>query len=191
MAVAVKNEKKAAQARSDNALALSSLLGAVYVIASLALLFYALPRIWTRAITPFFLAEGQAVSAVDRALLALALVAVAAGLAVLGKTLAGATQPVGMRAGVFLAVLGFLAVVLVVSLIGGMLQSTGRIDPQAGLIMVSVLDGGVACRRGVSLFPSCRCSEHWLRSRNRVGSVRPPTRGRKACAFAGPRSWDF
>jgi preprotein translocase SecE subunit len=139
MAVAVKNEKKAAQARSENALAVSSLLGAIYVMASLALLFYALPRIWTSAITPFFLAEGQAVSAVDRALLALALVVVAAGLAVLGRTLAGATQPAGMRAGVFLAVLGFMAVVLLVSLIGTILENTGRIDPQAGMIIVGVL----------------------------------------------------
>ena len=41
MAVAVKNEKKLAQARSENALAVSSLFGATYVVASLALLFYA------------------------------------------------------------------------------------------------------------------------------------------------------
>lgn len=138
MAVAVKNSAKSSQARSGNAVALGSLLGAAYVLASLALLFYALPRIWAAIITPIFVAEGG-VSAVDRALLAVALVAVAVGLAVLGKKLAGNAQPVGVRAGVFSAVIGFLVVVLLVRLIGGALEQTGRIEPQVGLIVVGVL----------------------------------------------------
>lgn len=139
MAVAVKNAAKSSQARSSNAVALGSFLGAVYVLASLALLFYALPRIWTATITPFFLAEGQTVSAVDRALLAVALIGLFVGLAVLGKKLAGDSQPVGVRAGVFAWVLGFLAVVLLVRLIGGALEQSGRIEPQVGLIIVGVL----------------------------------------------------
>ncbi len=90
-------------------------------------------------ITPSFLTAAQGVSAVDRALLALALVAAAVGLAFLGKTLAGKSQPAGMRAGVFLGVMGFLVVLLIVRVIGGMLESGGRIDAQAGLIVIGVL----------------------------------------------------
>jgi preprotein translocase SecE subunit len=139
MAVAVKNATKPAQGRSGHALAVSSLLGAAYVLACLALLFYAVPRIWAASITPLFVPGGTGVSAVDRALLAVALVAVTIGLAVLGKKLAGASQPVGMRAGMFLGVAGVLLVVLIVRVIGGAIEATGRMAPQAGLILVGVL----------------------------------------------------
>jgi preprotein translocase SecE subunit len=68
-----------------------------------------------------------------------ALVAVTIGLAVLGKKLAGASQPVGMRAGMFLGVVGVLLIVLIVRMIGGAIEATGRMAPQAGLILVGVL----------------------------------------------------
>ena len=140
MAVAVKNEKKLAQDRSENALAVSSLFGAVYVVASLALLFYALPRVWSLYVTPALVGAGyKGVSPIDRALLALFLVASAAALAFLGRMLAGATQPSGMRAGIFSGVMGFLGVVLVVRVIGGMLENSGRIPDQTGLIIEGVL----------------------------------------------------
>ncbi|CAN5178254.1 hypothetical protein BH10PLA2_BH10PLA2_09360 [soil metagenome] len=141
MAVAVKNATKPALSRSGSALAVGSLLGAVYVLACLALLFYAVPRIWTATITPFFLPVGQDVSAVDRALLAIALVVIAGGLLVLGKKLAGDPQPVGLRAGVFLGVVGVLAVILLVRMIGGAVEATGRVGQPAGQIFVAVLAG--------------------------------------------------
>jgi len=152
MAVAVKNTAKSSQVRSRQAVALGSLLGAIYVLASLALLFYALPRIWTAAVTPLFLAEGQKISAVDQALLAVAIIAAALGLVVLGRKLAGNSQPVGVRAGVFVAVLGFLAVVLLVRLIGGALEQTGRIEPQTGLIIVGVLAAALLGGMGYLFF---------------------------------------
>jgi preprotein translocase SecE subunit len=139
MAVAVKNATKPAQGRSGHALAVSSLLGAAYVLACLALLFYAVPRIWAAVITPLFVPGGTGVSAVDRALLAVALVAVTIGLAVLGKKLAGPSHPLGMRAGMFLGVAGVLLIVLIVRVIGGAIEATGRMAPQAGLILVGVL----------------------------------------------------
>jgi preprotein translocase SecE subunit len=139
MAVAVKNATKTAQPRSGQSLAVSSLLGAAYVLACLAVLFYAVPRIWAAVVSPIFVPQGGGVSAVDRALLAVAMVAVAIGLAVLGKKLAGATQPVGMRAGIFMGVVGVLAIILLVRMIGGGVESTGRVAQQPGLVLVGAL----------------------------------------------------
>jgi preprotein translocase SecE subunit len=146
MTVAVKNATKSAQTRAGNALAVSSLLGAVYVVACLAVL-YGVQKAWTAVVTPLFLSEkaiaaaagGTAFSAVDRALLAVVLVIVAIGLAYLGRKLAGPSHPEGMRAGVFVGVLGFLVIILLVRGIGGILESGGRLAPQPGLIVVAVL----------------------------------------------------
>ena len=140
MAVAVKNATKTAQARSGNALAVSSLLGAAYVLGCLAILFYPVPRLWASLVTPYFVPPGSTgTSAVDMALLAVVLVAVAVGLAVLGKKLAGAAHPVGMRAGMFMGVVGVLFVILLVRVIGGALEASGRMAPQAGLVFIGVL----------------------------------------------------
>ncbi len=159
MTVAVKNATKSSQTGTGNALAVSSLLGAVYVVACLAIL-YGVQRLCTAVVTPLFLSEkvaaaaatGAGFSAVDRALLAVVLVAVVIGLAYLGRKLAGASQLIGMRAGAFLGVVGFLVVILLVRGIGGALEAGGRMEPQTGLIVVAVLTAVLLGAMGYCFF---------------------------------------
>src|SRR5580692_208899 len=101
MAVAVKNSTETMKPRPMNYLAVGSLAGAVYILASLAVLFYGLAELWSlfvRPLLPTGAAGGQ--SAVGRALLGVALVAAAIGLVLLGRKLAGPAQPTGSRAGI-------------------------------------------------------------------------------------------
>lgn len=98
MAVAVKNAPEAPPQQRLDPVAIGSLMGSVYVLISLAVVFYAVPRLWGVAITPLM---GEALSFVDAALRLLAVLGAGAGLVIFGQRLVGTSQPVGWRAGVF------------------------------------------------------------------------------------------
>jgi preprotein translocase SecE subunit len=120
MAVAVKNTPELVSRQPLNRLAVASLLGVVYVLASIGILFYGLPRLWSE-LEPAFVNMGLK-AAVQTALLILAIVLVAGGLIYVGLRLVG-TQPLhGLAAGIFVGVLEVLAIVLVTCGMGGLFQ---------------------------------------------------------------------
>jgi len=80
-------------------LVLASLLGAVYVLASLAVVLYAIPTIWAENVTPKL---GGAM--VSKPLLIQVAVAALVGLWYFGTSLAGAHPPKGLRGGIFLMI---------------------------------------------------------------------------------------
>ncbi len=104
MAVAVKNAPVSAAPSPFDRMAVVSLVGAAYVIVSLAIVFGVLPYLW-RAATGLTGIGGDV-------LLGLLMVAAATGLAILGARLIGPKQPVGARAGICVAIVLFLVVLL-------------------------------------------------------------------------------
>jgi preprotein translocase SecE subunit len=104
MAVAVKNAPVSAASSPFDRTAVVSLAGAAYVIVSLVIVFGALPYVW-RTTTGLIGIGGDV-------LLGLLMVAVATGLAILGARLIGPKQPAGARAGIFVAIVLFLVVLL-------------------------------------------------------------------------------
>ena len=118
MAVAVKNTPETVPQRTANVLAVGSLGGTVYVLGSLAVLFYGVPALWDMLVTALV---GSAGSFVDRSLLLVVMVAVAAGLGLVGARLLGAHPPKGIRAGIFFGTAGVILAFLITAAIGHML----------------------------------------------------------------------
>jgi preprotein translocase SecE subunit len=141
MAVAVKNSPETTARRPLNRLAVGSLVGTLYVFASLAILFEAVPAAW-RMIVPG--AEG----AVGQTLLLLLDAAAAVGLVWLGRRLLGPSPAHGIRAGIFFGVLGVLAVALVTRTVGDALETASAaglgttglaVTGATGLILLGLL----------------------------------------------------
>jgi preprotein translocase SecE subunit len=104
MAVAVKNPPIAAASNPYDRMPVVSLVGAAYVIVCLVLIFGVLPYIWRSAIG--FTSIGGDV------ILGLLMLAALTALAVVGARLIGPKQPAGARAGIFVALVGFVVVLL-------------------------------------------------------------------------------
>lgn len=123
MAVAVKNASEAApQSPLDrHRLAVSSLVGTLFVLGSLGLVFYGIPQLWATAITQV---TGRLGPFVDVALLLVVMTAAAVGVVVLGMRLAGPKPEPGLRAGVFLGCVSALGVAFATWLIARLLEST-------------------------------------------------------------------
>src|SRR5206468_181122 len=97
MAVAVKNSPETTPRSPPGQLALASLVGAVYVLASVVAVVYGVPRLWTALVGDSL----QSLGFVDQFCKYWLLPPLAAvGLVVLGRRLAGAHPPAGLRAGV-------------------------------------------------------------------------------------------
>jgi preprotein translocase SecE subunit len=140
MAVAVKDTPEAAS-RQLNRLAIGSLAGTVYILASIAAAFYAIPQLWAMTLSRI-IAGGQK-SVVDEALLMLVVLAAIAGLVALGRKLIGTNPPHGMRAGIFVGVFAVLVIGLVTRAIGGLLEAAFGSE--------SALGAGLALAVGVVL----------------------------------------
>jgi preprotein translocase SecE subunit len=122
MAVAVKNTPEAPSHSPFDRLAVSSLAGVAYVLASIAVLFYAIPGLWTAyASGPVTAAVG---SFMDAGLLVLVMAAAAVGLGLVGLRLAGRHPPHGLRAGIFFGTVGVLAIAFVTLAIGAILEGS-------------------------------------------------------------------
>lgn len=119
---------------AGSGLVFASLVGAVYVLAALAVVFYAIPKLWAQYLRPVL---GD--DALREALLRWPLTLVVVGVLVrFGLSLAGANPPKGMRAGVFAVLVGFLLALL----LGG--AATGRFEGVAGQVVTAVVVGGIA-----------------------------------------------
>jgi preprotein translocase SecE subunit len=108
MAVAVKNASEAAPSNLFDRLAVSSLVGVVYVLGSIGIVFYAIPALWGVVGPGLAAAIGSFVSV---ALMVLLMVAVGAGLVYLGVRLVGPHPPHGLHAGIGVGIIGLLLIV--------------------------------------------------------------------------------
>jgi hypothetical protein len=103
MSVAVKNTPEIATTSLLDRMPVAALAGTAYVLGSLGIVFYLLPSLWQMT------GWGGAVALVVRGLLQLAALG---GLAYLGVQLLGPKAAPGIRAGIFVGLVGFLMILL-------------------------------------------------------------------------------
>jgi preprotein translocase SecE subunit len=123
MAVAVKNSTETTSTGFRYQLVVGSFVGVVYVLCGLALILFGLPAFWWEVLGM------DPTSFVDIALLMAAMVAAVVGLVFVGAKLAGPHPPHGLRAGIFVGLVGLLLLVLVVKWFGDTLEGWGLIEP--------------------------------------------------------------
>lgn len=98
----------------------ASLVGAVYVVAAMAVVFYAVPSLWAQHVASQF----GGFDFVGVALRLVVQLAVAGGLIVFGQSLAGANPPKGVRGGIFLIITFACLVFFVGRAIGAALEGS-------------------------------------------------------------------
>lgn len=148
MAVAVKNPMETGSEHPMNRFAVGSLAGGLYVLASLVVIFYGIPALWSTL-------PGSDGSAVAMALRIVVMVLAGTGATYLGQRLLGENPPQGLRAGVFAAVVGAFVILLILRNVGGMLEGV----IQNSTLGLSILGGlGVVLLSGLAmLFFKPRC----------------------------------
>jgi preprotein translocase SecE subunit len=150
MAVAVKNSPETASQRPLNRLAVGSLTGTLYVMGSLAIVFYGIPVVWSLLVSsrlPYL-----QTSFVGLTLLSLLMLGAAAALSFMGVRLIGADPPRGVRAGIFVGIVGVLLIGLIGCVIGGLLEPSMGADSAALGILVTVLITGAILAAGAFAF---------------------------------------
>src|SRR5262245_22728174 len=108
MATAVEPSSAPSAPSKALSLPIASLIGAIYVLAALAIAFFAIPRLWQDLVV-----QGQETSATLGVRLVLQATALC-GLLWFGTKLAGDTTPKGLRGGVFLMLVSAVLIFLVV-----------------------------------------------------------------------------
>ena len=99
MAVAVKNTTDSPTRTGGTSLAVSSVLGTIYVLGALAVVAWGVPYLWNVSLGSWFAYQG--LSFVSAAGLIVVLVASIGLLAILGSALVGPSPPHGLRAAAF------------------------------------------------------------------------------------------
>jgi preprotein translocase SecE subunit len=115
MAVAVKTSPGARSSGTMASPAIISLIGVLYLLGCLGIVFHLLPKLWWPTWVSLFgldLAGVERYRFVGGTILVLVALVVSVGLLLLGGKLLGPNPPVGIRSGVFVAFLGLLVVVL-------------------------------------------------------------------------------
>lgn len=130
-------------------LVLASLVGAVYVLAALAVVGYLVPRLWAEHVTP---RVGDRM--VDYPLWFFAECAAVGVLAWFGRSLAGANPPKGVRGGIFLMISAAVTIFFLVRAVGLTLDGSAS---QIGMLVVAGVLGFLSAR----LFLSPR-GERWM-----------------------------
>lgn len=158
MAVAVKTSPETAPQQPLNRLAVGSVLGTLYVLACLAII-YAIPLAWSEVVSPAI--AGAAGVFVDAALRLLVMLAVAAGLVLVGRRLVGPDPPLGLRAGICVGIVGVLMIGLITRGIGGVLErSLGESGAIAGIAITVAVGIALLLAGAMSFFKSG--FERWL-----------------------------
>jgi preprotein translocase SecE subunit len=139
--------------RALNPLAVGSLGGILYVLTTIAVVFYLLPRGWHR----ISMAPG---SAVDTAILCVVDVAVLGGLIYLGLRWLNRHRISGLRAGIVVGVIGFYCLSLVALGFGGMFERSLANVPLLGLSLTIVIWLGLVGMAGSLYFR--KNFESWL-----------------------------
>jgi preprotein translocase SecE subunit len=113
----------------------ASLLGAVYVVAAVAVVFYAVPMLWAQYVTPQL--GGNRL--MGDSLLLLAQAAAAVGLVAFGSTLGGSNPPRGVRGGIFLVISLAIAIFFITRSVGLSVEATSVGQPvtiAAGVVLL-------------------------------------------------------
>jgi preprotein translocase SecE subunit len=137
MAVAVKTTQETVP-QQRNRLAVGSLFGTIYVLIALGML-RVFPVVW-QTVAARLLPSTAVNSFVNLALLGLAMLAVLVGLIFLGLALVGRNPPRGLRAGIFVGVLGALVLSLIASGIGMQIE---RAFPDLSTPVGLLITGGI------------------------------------------------
>lgn len=132
-------------------LALASLVGAAYVLASVAVVFYAVPALWRDAVAPQL---GGLSSFFVAALRMTVQLAAAVGLVRFGQVLAGSNPPKGIRGGIFLTISAAVTIFFLARAVGLNLEGSAA---QIGMLVVA----GVLLVVTFRLFMSAR-GERWM-----------------------------
>ncbi len=135
MATAIETSSQPTKPKSSANLALTSLIGAVYVVAALVAVFYALPNVWRESVSANFGNNGM----LDTSLRVAAQVAAALGLVWFGQSLAGSNPPKGLRGGIFLMIAFGVAIFFIARRVGFWFEDYG-----AGLIITGVFTAFLA-----------------------------------------------
>jgi preprotein translocase SecE subunit len=157
MATAIETSSQSQAPSPPAGLLTASLIGSVYVLASLAVVLYAVPALWEQFVSP---ALGNNKPA-DWFLWCLAEFAAAAGLIWFGHSLAGANPPKGIRGGVFL-------IVLAVVIIGFFVFAFGTTFEGVGGQVFTIIVGIALVFGAFKLFTSLR-GERWMVSLEEQG----------------------
>lgn len=149
MATAV--EPSSAPSAPGKALSLpvASLIGAVYVLAALAVVFYAIPVSWAQNITTALKNK-----TLDYTLWGTVTVAVLVALVWFGRKLAGVNPPKGIHGGIFLMVSAAIAIFFLVRAVAM------NIEGNAGMIASAIV--GVALLYGAVRFFTGSTGERWM-----------------------------
>jgi len=139
MAVAVKNASEAATQSpfERHRFAVSSLVGALYVLGSIALVFYGIPELWWKVL--FATSEPGSFVLVGLQLFVMAGAAV--GLTIVGLRLVGKPEK-GLKAGIFLGCVSLLGIAYATWLAGKILESLLFADESrstAGIVVTLVI----------------------------------------------------
>jgi len=130
-------------------LPIASLIGAIYVLAALAVVFYAIPVFWTQYITAALKNR-----TLDYALWGTATVAVLVALVWFGRKLAGENPPKGVHGGIFLMISAAIAIFFLVRAVAL------NVEGNAGMIASAVI--GVALLYGAVRFFTGLTGERWM-----------------------------
>jgi preprotein translocase SecE subunit len=150
MAVAVKTTPETAPQQPLNRLAVGSLVGTLYVLGCLAII-YGIPVLWGEAISPV-LANAAGVF-VDAALRLLLMLGVAVLLVLLGRRLIGLNPPHGIRAGIGFGIIGILLIGLFTRGIGAMLErNLGENGVVAGIALTAAVGVALLVAGGRAFF---------------------------------------
>jgi preprotein translocase SecE subunit len=136
MAVAVKTPTGARSSGTLDSPAILSLIGVVYLLACLSIVFWLLPSAWSAVFGP------TGFNFVGGSLLAIVGLAVGVGLLVLGSKLLGPNPPAGIRAGVFVAFVGLIVVVLLARWVSLWVEHwayAGSLSPDVGKWVVGIV----------------------------------------------------
>jgi preprotein translocase SecE subunit len=140
MALAVKNNPETKPRSPNTHLALASLVGAVFVLASIVVVFYGVPQLWRMVVGDAL----ENIGATDWFLSFLLCIATAVGLGFLGKMLAGPNPPVGLRTGIALTIAAMFVAFEIAVGVGQFLLDRGM-DPTnpLGLLVEAVVGVGL------------------------------------------------
>ncbi|MFO0800604.1 MAG: preprotein translocase subunit SecE [Gemmataceae bacterium] len=143
--------------KTDSGVVLYSLAGAGYVLAALAVVFYAIPTLWADFVRPVVGGDST-----REAFIRWPLTLIVLGVLVrFGLALAGASPPKGMRGGIFLVLVTFFLALL----LGG--WATAKFEGAAGTIATAIVVGGILFG-AFRLLASPR-GAHWMLSLEEQG----------------------
>jgi preprotein translocase SecE subunit len=148
MAVAVKNTPDMVSRQPLNRLAVESLLGVVYVLGTIGIVFFGLPQLWAGLETSF--AGIHLNTAVQTAFLILAMVFVGGALIYAGLRLVGSQPPHGLAAGIFIGAIEVVAIGLLACALGSLFAEWFGTDSFLGPALTiiagfALLVGAIVC----------------------------------------------